>query len=127
MTTKHSALFGVRDCETMKDYEESTAFLGHWGRFQQVVFFVLCASSVINGICTFHVVFVADAPIHHCLVPMVNLTQGWHNATIPKEVNKWGDTPPFFGVGEWKSVHKLRKGSQVQRQISFSSLSSFFL
>lgn len=31
------------DCETMKDYEESTAFLGHWGRFQQVVFFVLCA------------------------------------------------------------------------------------
>lgn len=84
----------------MKDYEESAAFLGHWGRFQQVVFFVLCASSVPNGITTFYVVFVADTPIHHCLVPMVNLTQDWHNATIPKEVNKWGNTRSFFRVAE---------------------------
>lgn len=111
------------DCEMMKDYEESTAFLGHWGRFQQVVFFVLCASAVPVGINTFHTVFVADTPAHHCLVPMVNLTQDWRNATIPKEVNHWGNAPSFFRVEEWKSVDKLKKGSQFKGRSLSSSLS----
>ncbi|XP_056264221.1 organic cation/carnitine transporter 2-like [Pseudoliparis swirei] len=69
----------------MKDYEESVAFLGQWGRFQQVVFFLLCSSILPNGF-TFSVVFLTDAPRHHCLVPEVNLTQDWHNASIPIEV-----------------------------------------
>ncbi|XP_068456279.1 organic cation/carnitine transporter 2-like [Clinocottus analis] len=70
----------------MKDYEDSVAFLGQWGRFQQVVFFLLCASILPNGFGTFSVVFLTDAPHHHCLVPEVNLTQVWHNAIIPIEV-----------------------------------------
>ncbi|XP_056267786.1 organic cation/carnitine transporter 2-like [Pseudoliparis swirei] len=69
----------------MKDYEDSVAFLGQWGRFQQVVFFLLCSSIFPNGF-TFSVVFLTDAPRHHCLVPQVNLTQDWHNASIPIEV-----------------------------------------
>ncbi|XP_074466701.1 organic cation/carnitine transporter 2-like [Sebastes fasciatus] len=69
----------------MQDYDDTTAFLGQWGRFQQVVFFLLCASIVPNGFGAFSVVFLTDIPGHHCLVPEVNLTQDWRNATIPRE------------------------------------------
>uniref|UniRef100_A0A8C3G3J6 Major facilitator superfamily (MFS) profile domain-containing protein n=1 Tax=Cyclopterus lumpus TaxID=8103 RepID=A0A8C3G3J6_CYCLU len=64
---------------TMQDYEDSVAFLGQWGRFQQVVFFLLCSSILPNGFGGFSVVFLTDAPRHHCLVPEVNLTQDWSN------------------------------------------------
>uniref|UniRef100_A0A8C2ZUP0 Major facilitator superfamily (MFS) profile domain-containing protein n=1 Tax=Cyclopterus lumpus TaxID=8103 RepID=A0A8C2ZUP0_CYCLU len=70
----------------MQDYEDSVAFLGQWGRFQQVVFFLLCSSILPNGFGGFSVVFLTDAPRHHCLVPEVNLTQDWSNAVIPIEV-----------------------------------------
>ena len=69
----------------MKDYDEATAFLGQWGRFQQVVFFLLCVSIVPDGL-VFSVVFLTDTPKHHCLVPEVNLTQDWLDAIIPVEV-----------------------------------------
>ncbi|KAF1378330.1 hypothetical protein PFLUV_G00189420 [Perca fluviatilis] len=69
----------------MNDYDK-TAFLGQWGRFQQTVFFLLCASVVPNGFAAFSVVFLTDIPSHHCLVPEVNLTQDWRNAIIPIEV-----------------------------------------
>uniref|UniRef100_A0A3Q4BFK8 Major facilitator superfamily (MFS) profile domain-containing protein n=1 Tax=Mola mola TaxID=94237 RepID=A0A3Q4BFK8_MOLML len=69
----------------MKDYDEATAFLGQWGRFQQVVFFLLCLSIVPDGF-VFSVVFLTDTPKHHCLVPEVNLTQDWLDAIIPVEV-----------------------------------------
>ncbi|XP_074466702.1 organic cation/carnitine transporter 2-like [Sebastes fasciatus] len=69
----------------MQDYDDTTAFLGQWGRFQQIVFFLLCASIVPNGFGAFSVVFLTDIPGHHCLVPEVNLTQDWRNATIPRE------------------------------------------
>ncbi|KAM9348841.1 organic cation/carnitine transporter 2-like [Symphorus nematophorus] len=70
----------------MKDYDDAIAFLGHWGRFQQMVFFLPCASMIPNGFSVFSVVFLADIPSHHCLIPEVNLTQDWRNATIPIEV-----------------------------------------
>uniref|UniRef100_A0AAY4CEC9 Major facilitator superfamily (MFS) profile domain-containing protein n=1 Tax=Denticeps clupeoides TaxID=299321 RepID=A0AAY4CEC9_9TELE len=53
----------------MKDYEETTAFLGQWGCFQQIVFFLLCASTVPNGFSAFSVIFLADIPEHHCQIP----------------------------------------------------------
>lgn len=74
------------DWDTMKDYEDTIAFLGQWGRFQAIVFFLLCASIVPNGMMTFSSVFLADIPTHHCLIPDVNLTQEWLSAIIPKEV-----------------------------------------
>uniref|UniRef100_A0A3Q3MLV0 Solute carrier family 22 member 5-like n=1 Tax=Labrus bergylta TaxID=56723 RepID=A0A3Q3MLV0_9LABR len=62
------------------DYDESSAFLGQWGCFQQVVFFVLAASTIPNGSGVFSIVFLADIPRHHCLVPDANLTEDWLNA-----------------------------------------------
>uniref|UniRef100_A0A3Q4BFP5 Major facilitator superfamily (MFS) profile domain-containing protein n=1 Tax=Mola mola TaxID=94237 RepID=A0A3Q4BFP5_MOLML len=71
----------------MKDYDDKTAFLGQCGRFQLINFLLLCASIVPNGIVVFSIVFVADVPSHHCLVPDVNLTQEWRNSTIPNKVS----------------------------------------
>lgn len=70
----------------MKDYEEATAFLGQWGRFQLVNFFLLCTSAVQNGLTVFVVVFMAATPRHHCLIPDVNLTKEWIGVVIPTEV-----------------------------------------
>lgn len=77
----------------MKNYEEATAFLGQWGHFQQVIFFLLCASTVQNGLTVFVVVFMAATPKHHCLIPDGNLTREWISVAIPTEVclrcEKW--------------------------------------
>ncbi|XP_077448218.1 solute carrier family 22 member 4-like isoform X2 [Stigmatopora argus] len=67
----------------MKGYPETVAFLGEFGRFQQVVFFLLCISIVPNGFGAFALVFLADTPIHHCRIPDVNLTEDWRDAVIP--------------------------------------------
>ncbi|KAF7651324.1 hypothetical protein LDENG_00112500 [Lucifuga dentata] len=72
----------------MKDYDETIAFLGEWGCFQKIVFFLLCATFIPNGLGFLAIIFVGDIPSHHCLIPEVNLTQEWHNAVIPvKMVN----------------------------------------
>uniref|UniRef100_A0A3Q1BB54 Major facilitator superfamily (MFS) profile domain-containing protein n=1 Tax=Amphiprion ocellaris TaxID=80972 RepID=A0A3Q1BB54_AMPOC len=70
----------------MQDYDDATAFLGHWGPFQQSVFFLLSASILPNGFGAFSLVFLTDMPSHHCLVPEVNLTQEWNEAIIPIKV-----------------------------------------
>lgn len=70
----------------MKNYEEATAFLGQWGCFQKITFFLLCASAVQNGLSVFVVVFMAATPRHHCLIPDVNLTKEWISVAIPAEV-----------------------------------------
>ncbi|TNN39513.1 Solute carrier family 22 member 4 [Liparis tanakae] len=70
----------------MRDYAESVAFLGQWGRFQQVVFFLLCATIVPNGFGAFNLVFLTDVPRHHCALPDVNLTEDWRDSIIPVQV-----------------------------------------
>ncbi|XP_031427333.1 solute carrier family 22 member 4-like [Clupea harengus] len=70
----------------MVDYDETTAFLGVWGQFQQIVFFVLCFSTIPNGFSAFSVIFLAAAPPHHCLVPEGNLSEAWRAAIIPSQV-----------------------------------------
>lgn len=72
----------------MNDYDETTAFLGHWGRFQQIVFFLLCVSTIPNGSGVLSIVFVAGIPSHNCMVPEDNLTQEWFDAIIPIEVKR---------------------------------------
>ncbi|XP_037322513.2 solute carrier family 22 member 4-like [Pungitius pungitius] len=69
----------------MRDYDESVAFLGQWGRFQQVIFFLLCATIVPNGFGAFTLVFLTDVQSHHCAVPDVNLTEDWVKAVIPRQ------------------------------------------
>ncbi|KAF7666720.1 hypothetical protein LDENG_00094790 [Lucifuga dentata] len=72
----------------MKDYDETIAFLGELRCFQKMVFFLLCASIIPNGLGVFAIIFVGGIPSHHCLIPEVNLTQEWRNAVIPiKMVN----------------------------------------
>uniref|UniRef100_A0A3P8W319 Major facilitator superfamily (MFS) profile domain-containing protein n=1 Tax=Cynoglossus semilaevis TaxID=244447 RepID=A0A3P8W319_CYNSE len=63
-------------------YAETVAFLGQWGRFQQVVFFLLCASIVANGFGAFTLVFLTDTPRHHCRVPDVNLTEDCRDVSL---------------------------------------------
>lgn len=70
----------------MPSYEDAVSFLGQWGRFQQVVFLLLCASIVPNGFGAFTLVFLTDIPAHHCLVPDVNLTEEWRQNIIPVKV-----------------------------------------
>ncbi|XP_034539086.1 solute carrier family 22 member 4-like isoform X2 [Notolabrus celidotus] len=70
----------------MKDFAECIAFLGQWGLFQQVVFFLLCASIMPNGFGAFTLVFLNDAPSHHCFIPDVNLTEEWQENIIPSKV-----------------------------------------
>ncbi|XP_009098660.3 solute carrier family 22 member 4-like isoform X1 [Serinus canaria] len=70
----------------MRDYDEATAFLGEWGRFQRLVFFLLSASIIPNGFNGMSVVFLAGTPEHRCVVPRgANLSDEWRNASIPLE------------------------------------------
>ncbi|XP_056910897.1 organic cation/carnitine transporter 2-like isoform X2 [Takifugu flavidus] len=97
----------------MQDYEEATAFLGMWGRFQQIMFFLLCICIIPNGIITFSSVFLADTPHHSCLIPDVNLTQDWLNSTIPKEL-----------YSNWKNLfaHTSHKGLVPGRDVNITEL-----
>lgn len=92
--------------EIMKDYEEAIAFLGEWGRFQQIMFFLLCSCIIPNGIINFSSVFLADSPRHSCLIPNVNLTQDWLNATIPNEVHLWMERERKFKDKAKVNEHK---------------------
>ncbi|XP_038628036.1 solute carrier family 22 member 4-like [Tachyglossus aculeatus] len=68
----------------MGDYDEATAFLGEWGRFQRLVFFLLSASIIPNGFNGMSAVFLAGTPEHRCAVPAAaNLSAAWRNHSIP--------------------------------------------
>ncbi|XP_069849802.1 organic cation/carnitine transporter 2 isoform X1 [Dipodomys merriami] len=68
----------------MRDYEEVTAFLGEWGPFQRLIFFLLSASIIPNGFNGMSVVFLTGTPEHHCRVPdTANLSRAWRNHSIP--------------------------------------------
>lgn len=78
----------------MRDYEEVTAFLGEWGRFQRLVFFLLSASIVPNGFNGMSAVFLAGTPEHRCAVPRgANLSGEWRNASIPLELREGRAAP----------------------------------
>nr|XP_006007287.1 PREDICTED: solute carrier family 22 member 5 [Latimeria chalumnae] len=69
-----------------RDYEEATLFLGQWGPFQKLVFFLLSASIIPNGFTGLSIVFLADTPAHRCRLPqLANLSREWRNAGIPLE------------------------------------------
>uniref|UniRef100_A0A8C3N2K7 Solute carrier family 22 member 4 n=1 Tax=Geospiza parvula TaxID=87175 RepID=A0A8C3N2K7_GEOPR len=78
----------------MRDYDAATAFLGEWGRFQRLVFFLLSASIIPNGFNGMSVVFLAGTPEHRCVVPRgANLSGEWRNASIPLELRDGQEVP----------------------------------
>lgn len=78
----------------MRDYDAATAFLGEWGRFQRLVFFLLSASIIPNGFNGMSVVFLAGTPEHRCAVPRgANLSEEWRNASIPLELRGGREEP----------------------------------
>mgnify|MGYP002653913505 CR=1 FL=1 len=76
-------LFDVFWDATLGD-DEVTAFLGEWGPFQRLIFFLLSASIIPNGFNGMSVVFLAGTPEHHCRVPdTANLSSAWRNHSLP--------------------------------------------
>ncbi|XP_059846568.1 organic cation/carnitine transporter 2-like isoform X2 [Hypanus sabinus] len=68
----------------MRSYEEVVAFLGEWGPYQKLMFFILSFSIFSNGFCGLSFVFTGGVPEHRCLIPgNLNLSEAWRNRTIP--------------------------------------------
>ncbi|XP_044083904.1 solute carrier family 22 member 5 isoform X1 [Neovison vison] len=78
----------------MRDYEEVTTFLGEWGPFQRLIFFLLSASIIPNGFNGMSIVFLAAVPEHRCRVPdTANLSRAWRNHSIPLQVLDGREVP----------------------------------
>ncbi|XP_008989637.1 solute carrier family 22 member 4 isoform X1 [Callithrix jacchus] len=78
----------------MRDYDEATAFLGEWGPFQRLIFFLLSASIIPNGFNGMSVVFLAGTPEHHCRVPdAANLSSAWRNHSVPLRLQDGREVP----------------------------------
>ncbi|XP_066572981.1 solute carrier family 22 member 4 isoform X2 [Amia ocellicauda] len=83
----------------MRDYDDAVAFLGEWGPFQRMIFFLLSLSTIPNGFTGVAIVFVGDTPDHKCVIPVgVNISGEWRNVSIP-----------------WENVDGERKYSQCRR------------
>ncbi|XP_070595400.1 solute carrier family 22 member 4 [Erythrolamprus reginae] len=78
----------------MRDYDETIAFLGEWGPYQRLIFFLLSASIIPNGFNGMSAVFLAGTPEHRCRVPAsANLSAEWLNASIPLEEHDGRQVP----------------------------------
>lgn len=78
----------------MRDYDEVTAFLGEWGRFQRLIFFLLSASIIPNGFNGMSAVFLTATPEHRCRVPdTVNLSRAWRNHSVPRRLQDGREVP----------------------------------
>ncbi|XP_007473505.1 organic cation/carnitine transporter 2 isoform X2 [Monodelphis domestica] len=83
-----------RATRVMRDYDEVTAFLGEWGPFQRLIFFLLSSSIIPNGFNGISVVFLAGIPEHHCRVPAgANLSSEWRNHSIPLQLQDGREVP----------------------------------
>ncbi|XP_004042514.2 solute carrier family 22 member 4 [Gorilla gorilla gorilla] len=78
----------------MRDYDEVIAFLGEWGPFQRLIFFLLSASIIPNGFNGMSVVFLAGTPEHRCRVPdAANLSSAWRNSSVPLRLRDGREVP----------------------------------
>ncbi|XP_057629537.1 solute carrier family 22 member 21-like [Chionomys nivalis] len=78
----------------MSAYDDLTAFLGEWGTFQRLIFFLLSASIIPNGFTGLSAVFLTAIPEHRCRVPdTVNLSSAWRNHSIPLETKDGRQVP----------------------------------
>nr|KAF6482070.1 solute carrier family 22 member 5 [Molossus molossus] len=78
----------------MRDYDEVTAFLGEWGPFQRLIFFLLSASIIPNGFNGMSAVFLTATPEHRCRVPdTANLSSAWRNHSVPLRMQDGREVP----------------------------------
>uniref|UniRef100_U3FHP5 Solute carrier family 22 member 4 n=1 Tax=Callithrix jacchus TaxID=9483 RepID=U3FHP5_CALJA len=78
----------------MRDYDEATAFLGEWGPFQRLIFFLLSASIIPNGFTGLSSVFLIGTPAHRCRVPdAANLSSAWRNHSVPLRLQDGREVP----------------------------------
>uniref|UniRef100_U3FLY8 Solute carrier family 22 member 4 n=1 Tax=Callithrix jacchus TaxID=9483 RepID=U3FLY8_CALJA len=78
----------------MRDYDEVTAFLGEWGPFQRLIFFLLSASIIPNGFTGLSSVFLIGTPAHRCRVPdAANLSSAWRNHSVPLRLQDGREVP----------------------------------
>nr|XP_031528948.1 solute carrier family 22 member 5 isoform X3 [Vicugna pacos] len=78
----------------MRDYDEVTAFLGEWGPFQRLIFFLLSASIIPNGFNGLSAVFLTATPEHRCRVPdTANLSLAWRNHSLPLRLQDGREVP----------------------------------
>nr|XP_058134340.1 organic cation/carnitine transporter 2 isoform X3 [Dasypus novemcinctus] len=78
----------------MRDYDEVIAFLGEWGPFQRIIFFLLSASIIPNGFNGLSSMFLAGTPEHRCRVPdAANLSSAWRNHSIPLRLQDGREVP----------------------------------
>ncbi|KAK2118335.1 hypothetical protein P7K49_005222 [Saguinus oedipus] len=78
----------------MRDYDEMTAFLGEWGPFQRLIFFLLSASIIPNGFTGLSSVFLIGTPQHRCRVPdAANLSSAWRNHSVPLRLQDGREVP----------------------------------
>ncbi|XP_006759219.1 PREDICTED: LOW QUALITY PROTEIN: solute carrier family 22 member 5 [Myotis davidii] len=81
----------------MRDYDEVTAFLGEWGPFQRLIFFLLSASIIPNGFNGMSAVFLTATPEHRCRVPdSANLSSAWLISTETMQARR-----------EWQEIFKV--------------------
>ncbi|XP_044884663.1 solute carrier family 22 member 5-like [Mauremys mutica] len=108
----------------MQDYEGVTAFLGEWGPFQRLIFFLLSASIVPNGFTGLSIVFLAGAPEHRCrLPPGANLSREWLNASIPRELQGGREGPSRCRRYRLESLANFSAlGLQPGRDVDLSQL-----
>ncbi|XP_039339818.1 solute carrier family 22 member 5-like isoform X1 [Mauremys reevesii] len=108
----------------MQDYEGVTAFLGEWGPFQRLIFFLLSASIIPNGFTGLSIVFLAGAPEHRCrLPPSANLSREWLNASIPRELQGGREGPSRCRRYRLESLANFSAlGLQPGRDVDLSQL-----
>ncbi|KAM9130656.1 solute carrier family 22 member 4 isoform 1-T1 [Pangshura tecta] len=108
----------------MRDYDELIAFLGEWGPFQRLIFFLLSASIVPNGFNGMSAVFLAGAPQHRCRLPAsANLSREWLNAGIPREVQGGREGPSSCRRYRLESLANFSaRGLQPGRDVDLSQL-----
>ncbi|XP_077403549.1 organic cation/carnitine transporter 2-like isoform X2 [Vanacampus margaritifer] len=107
----------------MQHYDSSVAFLGTWGRFQLMVFFLLCSTILPNGTGTFSLVFITDTPQHRCRIPEANLTPEWRVAAAPLEVIDGEPQPSRCRRYRSDVLRKLSAGGLMPgRDVNLSSL-----
>ncbi|KAH1166743.1 hypothetical protein KIL84_015915 [Mauremys mutica] len=108
----------------MRDYDELISFLGEWGPFQRLIFFLLSASIVPNGFNGMSAVFLAGAPEHRCrLPPGANLSREWLNASIPRELQGGREGPSRCRRYRLESLANFSAlGLQPGRDVDLSQL-----